>query len=108
MRLIQRFILALMLFCTTQKTYSQLQIVPQTNAQALAQKLVGGGVTISNVTLTGSSLSTAFFYNQGGTQLAMDSGIVLSTGRVLSAPGLPGLNGSASQLANSQTNTPGD
>ncbi|MGZ5287681.1 MAG: choice-of-anchor L domain-containing protein, partial [Flavisolibacter sp.] len=87
-------------------THAQLQIVPQANAQALAQKLVGPGVTISNVTLTGSNLSTAFFYNQGGLALGLDSGIVLSTGKVLT-DATPGLNGPAFSLASSNTFTPG-
>ena len=87
---------------------AQLQIVPQTQAQALAQKLVGGGVTISNVTMQASPLATGFFYNQGSTQIGLDSGIVLSTGRVLTGGGFTGLNGAQSAQANSGLNFGGD
>ena len=104
--LVKKFLVGLLLLSAAATTHAQLQIVPQANGQALAQKLVGPGVTISNVTLTGSNLSTAFFYNQGGLALGLDSGIVLSTGRVLT-DGANGLNGPASSLASSNTNTPG-
>ena len=99
---------ALAFFCISVRGFSQLQIVPQANAQALAQKLVGPGVTISNVSLTGSPLSTAYFYNRGGTSLGIDSGIVLSTGRVLSDGVYHGLDGNSVQLATFHTGTPGD
>src|SRR5438309_11142061 len=98
----------LLLICTSQTLFSQLQIVPQTNAQVLAEKLVGSGVIITNVKLSGSKYSTAFFYNKGGTQLGIDSGIVLTTGRVLSADGYIGLNGAQSLLASNQMQTGGD
>ena len=87
---------------------TQLQITTQTNAQALAQRLVGDGITVSNVTITGSNLSTGYFKNVGGTQLGLDSGIVLSTGRVLTAGTLYGLNGPQTNLASTTLNTNGD
>lgn len=105
--ILKRF-LALVFICTSLHSFAQLQITPQTNAQALAQKLVGGGVTISNVSITGSSLSTAFFVNQGGTQLNIDSGIVLTTGRAQTSGSSYGLNGTANSLASYSTNTGGD
>lgn len=55
-----------------------------TTPQALAQKLVGDGVTISNITLTGNPLGAGFFNNISGTNIGLDSGIVLSNGRVKS------------------------
>ncbi|HEY0356126.1 MAG TPA: choice-of-anchor L domain-containing protein, partial [Flavisolibacter sp.] len=89
-------------------TNAQLEITPQTNAQALAQRLVGDGITISNVTMTASPLATGYFKNTGGTQLGIDSGIVFSTGRVLSSGTLRGLNGLQSYNASTTHNTPGD
>lgn len=62
-------------------TNAQLQITTQNNGQALAQRLVGDGVTISNVTLSGDSISTGFFKNISGTNIGIDSGIVLTNGR---------------------------
>ncbi len=60
---------------------AQLIITTQNNGQALAQKLVGYGVTISNVTLSADSISTGFFNNISGTNINLDSGIVLTNGR---------------------------
>ena len=97
------------LLCSTISGLAQLQVIPQINAQALAQKIVGNGVTISNVVLNASPLSTGFFYNRGGTQLGIDSGIVLSTGRVLSTGSFRGLDGPATGTnASNQVNTAGD
>ncbi|MGZ8544859.1 MAG: choice-of-anchor L domain-containing protein, partial [Flavisolibacter sp.] len=87
---------------------AQLQITPQTSAQALAQRLVGDGITISNVTISGSPLATGFFKNVGGTQIGLDSGIVLSTGRVLTSGTLYGFNGLQTNFASTTHNTPGD
>jgi gliding motility-associated-like protein len=103
------FTLSFLLICTSESVLSQLQIQPQSNAQALAQKLVGKGVIISKVKLTGSNLSTAFFRNPpGATQLGIDSGIVLSTGRVIGTGGFNGLNAAQNLLASSQIGTDGD
>ena len=97
------------LLCSTVSGLAQLQVIPQINAQALAQKIVGNGVTISNVVLNASPLSTGFFYNRGGTQLGIDSGIVLSTGRVSSNGSFRGIDGPATGTnASNQVNTPGD
>lgn len=87
---------------------AQLVITSQTNAQALAQKLVGEGVSISNVTLTADSRGTGFFNNISGTQIGLDSGIVLTNGRVLTAPGQIGLSGAASTFASLDQLAPGD
>ncbi|MFL5773072.1 MAG: choice-of-anchor L domain-containing protein [Flavisolibacter sp.] len=105
---IKRLFLVLLVFSFSLNGKAQLNIIPQTNALQLAQKLVGYGVTIKNVSLTGSSLSSGFFYNQGGTQLGIDSGIVLSTGRVVTSANFLGLNGRQNLTASSQMNTPGD
>ncbi|MEO8770281.1 MAG: choice-of-anchor L domain-containing protein [Ferruginibacter sp.] len=78
MKLILSFLIAL-LFANVSN--SQLLITTQNNAQALAQRLVGDGVTISNVTLSGDSISTGFFRNISGTSIGLDSGIVLTNGR---------------------------
>lgn len=99
---------ALVFTCICQKLFSQLQVIPNSNAQALAQKLAGAGVTISNVSITGSPLSSALFRNQGSTLLGIDSGIVLSTGRVLTEAFQYGLNGSQVLNASNNLLTPGD
>ncbi|MBK6633704.1 MAG: choice-of-anchor L domain-containing protein [Chitinophagaceae bacterium] len=75
-----------MLFCcfiAVQNTLkAQLQIVPETTALALVQKLLGQGVTVTNVSMVADLRATGFFNNRSGTAIGIDSGIVLSTGRV--------------------------
>ncbi len=105
---LSRLLLLTLLFFLGLRSYGQLQIVPQTQAQALAQKLIGGGVTISNVTMQASPLATGLFYHQGGTGIGLDSGIVLSTGRVLTSGGIAGLDGPQGAQANSGLNSAGD
>jgi gliding motility-associated-like protein len=74
------FLLCLTCICFYQHTDAQLQITSNNNAQALVQKLLGPGVTVSNVTLTGHPAMTGFFNNLGGTNIGIDSGIVLTNG----------------------------
>lgn len=72
---------------------AQLLIRPESNAQALVQKLLGPGVTVSNVTITGHPEMTGFFNNISGTNIGIDSGIVLTNGRAKTALGNFGLDG---------------
>jgi gliding motility-associated-like protein len=60
---------------------AQLQITSASTAAQLAQNLVGAGVTISNVSFTGTLPMAGFFNNAGGTNIGIDSGIVLTSGR---------------------------
>lgn len=64
---------------------AQLNITSSGNAQALVQKLLGPGVTVSNVTLTAHPAMTGFFNNISGTNIGIDSGIVLTNGRAKTA-----------------------
>src|SRR5688572_14546766 len=84
-------------------SHSQLIITNNTNAQQLAQKLVGDGITISNVQLSGAAgavaVPTGFFNNISGTQINLDSGIVLATGAVLTSGVNQGMNGPATNFA---------
>ena len=59
---------------------------PALNAQTLAQSLVGSGVTISNVTYTGSARAAGNFTSSTNI-LGFTSGIVLSTGSVRNVAG---------------------
>lgn len=63
------------------RSNAQLQVTAESNAQALVQKLLGPGVTVSNVTLTGHRDMTGIFNNISGTNIGIDSGIVLTNGR---------------------------
>ncbi len=106
--MLKRFLLNSVLLLLGFSAFSQLQITPQTNATQLAQYLVGDGVLISNITINGSPLSTGYFKNLGGTQLGLDSGIVMSTGRVLTSSGGTGLNGPATAFASTDLGLAGD
>ncbi|MFZ4770977.1 MAG: choice-of-anchor L domain-containing protein, partial [Ferruginibacter sp.] len=95
------------------QAHAQLVISTAPSALALAQRLVGEGVTISNVTLVADSRSIGFFNNVSGTSIGIDSGIVLTNGRAKSAGTSIGLDGNAfttagNTLANLTLNTPGD
>ena len=93
---------------------AQLIITSESNGQALAQKLVGNGIVISNVILKGDPRATGYFNNISGTQIHIDSGIVLTNGRAKTAeiPGW-GVNGNgispaSSVLADLNQGLPGD
>jgi hypothetical protein len=92
---------------------AQLQITAANTANELAQKLVGAGVTISNVSFTGNMQMTGFFNNNGGTNIGIDSGIALTSGRAKTRPGNVGMDGdgvTAAQLitASNRWALPGD
>jgi gliding motility-associated-like protein len=92
---------------------AQLQIVSQSNAQALAQRLVGTGVVISNVNLIAGTGATGFFNNFGGTNIGIDSGIVLTNGMAKSIGANWGLDGNGTvpaqnALADTDLGMPGD
>ncbi|GAA4322826.1 choice-of-anchor L domain-containing protein [Flaviaesturariibacter amylovorans] len=82
--------------------HGQLVVTESADAQALAQKLVGAGVLVSNVTLRGPTVSAGFFAHVGGTNLGLDSGIVLTNGRARS------LSGPASSIISHTFGFPGD
>ena len=97
---LKRTALACLLTFIALSGQSQLVITPSTNAQALAQKLVGDGITISNITITGTTgnnIPCGFFNHLGGTQLNLDSGIVLTTGGVITSGTTWGVNAPAVQ-----------
>lgn len=98
--------------------HAQLIINESNVAQALAQKLVGEGVTISNPVLRPTSsgvIPTGFFYNIGGTNISIDSGIVITNGRAKSnfATNTIGVDGNGTftataRLASANLNLNGD
>ncbi len=100
------------LFLTAIKATAQVVITPHNSVEELAQKLVGDGVSISNVTFTGISTMAGFF-KQTGAGLGIDSGIVLTNGRAKSRPPFIGLNGDGANtaediLADNSNGLPGD
>lgn len=73
--------------------WAQLNVNSAMTPQDLVQNvLVGGGVSISNVTFNGASVTTAqpgtgSFTNGSSTNLGLDAGLILSSGLVTSIPG---------------------
>lgn len=65
---------------------AQLVVYPNNNGQTLSQNLVGGGVLISNTTLTGGSNASGTF-NGLNSNLGIGNGIVLCTGTLDAIPG---------------------
>ena len=83
-------------------TNAQLQVRTESSAQALVQKLLGQGVTVSNISLIGHPSATGIFNNISGTNIGLDSGIVLTNGRAATNPGSPpqiGMDGDGSTPA---------
>ncbi|HET6993498.1 MAG TPA: choice-of-anchor L domain-containing protein, partial [Chitinophagaceae bacterium] len=100
----------------SKQSFGQLQITSNNTAAALAQKLVGEGVTISNATITNNPIATGFFKNLGNTNIGMDSGIVLTNGRAKSIGTSPAATGvdnttigvASGRLASNNLGLPGD
>ncbi len=80
---------------------AQVYITANQTAAALAQRLAGPGITITNANLTCASGANGTFAVQSS-NLGLDSGIVLSTGLVLN------INDVEAGLTSSNNSTPGD
>lgn len=106
--------LVILLLLAAVNSHAQLVITPQSRAQALAQQLVGNGVVISNASLTADRRATGFFNNLSGTNIGIDSGIVLTNGMAkTSGASIWGVNGNgvvpaANALANTDQRLQGD
>ncbi|MEQ1675897.1 MAG: choice-of-anchor L domain-containing protein [Chitinophagaceae bacterium] len=86
----------------------QLTVANAPGALALAQYLAGAGVSISNATFTGNLEMSGFFRNTGGTNINIDSGIVLTSGRAAARVPNNGLIGPSSINADNDWSLPGD
>lgn len=73
--------------------YGQINVTSGQTAQQLAEFLAGPNITVTNAVLTGAGNSSGQFTGTN-TSIGFDSGVILSTGSVLSSPG-----------PNNQTNT---
>lgn len=81
------FILGVLLCLVGKTGWGQLQVEQDKTAQQLAEMLVGNGVTVLNPSITGSSMANGFFFNGETTNLGIDSGVVISSGKVVNIPG---------------------
>lgn len=68
-----------------------LSVATSNDGNALANSLVGGGITISNVSLIGLSNQQGFFTGGAASGIGIDSGIILTSGNANLAPG-PNIN----------------
>lgn len=109
--MLKRWVEILSLLCffffSGNNAFAQITITPDQAAAALAQKLAGQGVTISNATLNCSSHANGFF-KVVSSNLGIDSGIVLTTGRAQTLGTSYGVNGLSAYLASTDNSFPGD
>ncbi len=73
-------------------SFAQLLVDNSLTEEELAQSLVGGGVTVSNVNLTCPNNAFGRFIGVG-TGLGIDSGLILTSGTIFDAPGPNGDSG---------------
>ena len=86
---------------------AQINIVPGQTAEVLAQKIAGQGVTITNASLHCPSGANGLFAVTGS-NLGLDSGILLTTGRAATSGSNYGINGYSVFLASTDNGAPGD
>lgn len=99
--LFQRIIILLVAFSNLTTAHAQLNISANQSAFALAQKLTGSGVVITNATLNCATGANGTF-SVISSNLGIDSGIVLSTGLVLN------INEQEQGLTSTNNNRAGD
>ena len=97
-RIIQPFSLFFLLACCS-FAHAQMDVTTNSNAIALAQRIAGEGVAVSNVSLTGNANMTGFFKNLGNNKIAIDSGIILTNGRAKTVGSGLGMDGSGNSPA---------
>ncbi len=86
---------------------AQIDVVDNQTAQALAQTLVGQGVVMLNPTLNCPTQANGKF-SVVASNLGLDSGIVLTSGRALTVGGFTGVNGTPGMTASNTNSTAGD
>ena len=85
--------LTLLLACTGFGAMAQLTVTDNQTAAQLVQSLTGEGVVVLNPTMTCPAISNAVFKVTGSSNLGIDSGIVLTSGRAMTSPAGQGVNG---------------
>ena len=85
-------------------TFAQIALNNSLTPQQLVQSvLVGGGVTITNVTYAGHATAIGEFANGGTTNIGLSRGVILASGAISNCVGPNSSTGAGSSL-----NTPGD
>ncbi len=86
---------------------AQLTVTTNNSPTQLAQKILGQGITITNAQYIGNSVSAGIFKSVPGS-FAIDSGIVLTTGRAKTLGTSWGVDGAGNNQASYPTGSPGD
>ena len=81
------------LCCQAFMAAAQIDVVDNQTAQSLAQSLVGQGVIMLNPVLNCPGVANGKFAVIGTSNLGIDSGIVLTSGRAMTVGTLQGVNG---------------
>lgn len=84
MKIFTLFVASIFLFVGS--VCAQITVNNTPTAQQLAELLAGSNLVVSNATITGDALAKGSFGN-GTSNLGMTSGVILSTGRISTAPG---------------------
>jgi len=83
----KNFLLFILVTFFNSNIFCQLNVsTAMTPAQLVQNVLLGGGVTVSNITYTGGANSRASFTNGNTTNLGLNNGIILCTGNVPQIP----------------------
>lgn len=100
-----RWVIGIFLLLSSINLYGQsVTLLPNQTAVALANRLAGKGIAITGtgIVLNCNTQANGFFYNVNPTpnlSLAIDSGVILCTGRVLSTATDTGINARRFRLA---------
>lgn len=103
----RRLILLLGVLSTYISAQAQIDVVDNQTAQALAQMLTGQGVIVMNPVLNCPTQANGKFHTISS-NLGLDSGIVLTSGRAATAGGQYGVNGVPGNTASNTNGAPGD
>lgn len=84
---IKGFCATVILLCFSFFSYAQLTVNnTQTPTQLVQDVLLGNGITVSNITYTGATAARGFF-NGATSNIGLASGVILTTGEIINAPG---------------------
>lgn len=84
----KRIIIAALYISVSFFSYGQLQVTQNlTPAQLISQVLIGYGVTVLNITYTGDIQAIGKFNNGGTTNIGIQSGVLMTTGKASIAVG---------------------
>jgi len=99
-------LLFVVLLCSN-RLAAQVSVSSNPAAQVMAQMLAGQGVTVTNPTLNCPTDAYGIF-SAGVSNLGLDSGIILTTGRAETQSTYYGVNGFAGNFASTNNGSPGD